>query len=77
VKTKVEIHELIAGIARDGVSVLLITSDMAEMVTLADRILVLHGFRIVGEVTNSHRYDSTSAAVMNLIHAVEPATVGA
>ena len=77
VKTKVEIHELIAGIARDGVSVLLITSDMAEMVTLADRILVLHGFRIVGEVENNHRYESTSAAVMNFIHAVEPATVGA
>ena len=60
----------------DGVSVLLITSDMAEMVTLADRILVLHGFRIVGEVENNHRYSSTSAAVMNFIHAVEPATVG-
>ena len=44
---------------------------------LADRILVLHGFRIVGEVENSHRYEPTSAAVMNFIHAVEPATVGA
>jgi ribose transport system ATP-binding protein len=73
VKTKVEIHELIAGIARDGVSVLLITSDMAEMVTLADRILVLHDFKIVGEVANDHRYEGTSAAVMNFIHAVEPA----
>jgi ribose transport system ATP-binding protein len=77
VKTKVEIHELIAGIARDGVSVLLITSDMAEMVTLADRILVLHDFKIVGEVVNEHRYEGTSAAVMNLIHAVEPAGTGA
>jgi ribose transport system ATP-binding protein len=77
VKTKVEIHELIAGIARDGVSVLLITSDMAEMVTLADRILVLHDFKIVGEVVNEHRYEGTSAAVMNLIHAVEPAGAGA
>jgi ribose transport system ATP-binding protein len=72
VETKVEIHELIAGVARDGVSVLLITSDMAEMVTLADRILVLHDFRIVGVVANDHRYDRTSAAVMNFIHAAEP-----
>jgi ribose transport system ATP-binding protein len=77
IKTKVEIHELIAGIARDGVSVLLITSDMAEMVTLADRILVLHDFRLVGEVVNDHQYESASAAVMNLIHAVEPATADA
>ena len=72
VKTKVEIHELIAGIARDGVSVLLISSDMAEMVTLADRILVMHDFRLVGEVANDHRYDTTSAAIMTAIHAVEP-----
>ena len=50
---------------------------MAEMVTLADRILVLHDFRIVGEVANDHRYEPTSAAVMNLIHAVQPAAVGA
>jgi ribose transport system ATP-binding protein len=77
VKTKVEIHELIAGIARDGVSVLLITSDMAEMVTLADKILVLHDFRIVGEVANDHRYDRTSAAVMNFIHAAEPLATSA
>ena len=48
---------LIAGIAREGVSVLLISSDMAEMVTLADRILVLHDFEVVGEVANDHRYE--------------------
>jgi ribose transport system ATP-binding protein len=57
--------------------VLLITSDMAEMVTLADKILVLHDFRIVGEVANDHRYDRTSAAVMNFIHAAEPLATSA
>ena len=72
VKTKVEIHELIAGIAREGVSVLLISFDMAEMITMADRILVMHDFRVVGEVTNDHRYEPTSAAIMTTIHAVEP-----
>jgi ribose transport system ATP-binding protein len=77
VKTKVEIHELIAGIAREGVSVLLISSDMAEMITVADRILVMHDFRVVGEVTNDHRYEPTSAAIMTTIHAVEPAAAGA
>jgi len=77
VKTKVEIHELIAGIAGEGVSVLLISSDMAEMITVADRILVMHEFRVVGEVTNDHRYEPTSAAIMTTIHAVEPAAAGA
>jgi len=52
--------------------VLLISSDMAEMITMADRILVMHDFRVVGEVTNDHRYEPTSAAIMTTIHAVEP-----
>src|SRR5262249_10737890 len=46
IKTKTYLHELIGAIAREGVAVLLISSDMPEMVTLADRILVMHGFRV-------------------------------
>ena len=73
VKTKTEIHELLAEIAGGGLAVLLISSDMAEMITLADRILVLHGFRLAGEIVNDHRYETTSAAIMSAIHAVENA----
>jgi ribose transport system ATP-binding protein len=71
VKTKVELHELLAQIARQGVAILLISSDMAEMITLADRILVLHDFAIVGEVENDHRYEGTSKAIMDRIHRAE------
>jgi ribose transport system ATP-binding protein len=71
IKTKTYLHELIGQIAREGVSVLLISSDMAEMITLADRILVMHGFRIAGEVANDHRYETTSKAIIRRIHAVE------
>jgi ribose transport system ATP-binding protein len=71
IKTKTYLHELIGEIAREGVSILLISSDMAEMITLADRILVMHGFRLVGEVANDHRYETTSQAIMGAIHAVE------
>ena len=71
IKTKTYLHELIGEIASDGVSVLLISSDMPEMITLADRILVMHGFRIVGEVENDHRYETTSKAIMARIHAVD------
>jgi ribose transport system ATP-binding protein len=73
IKTKTYLHELIGEIAREGASVLLISSDMAEMITLADRILVMHGFRLVGEVANDHQYDTTSKAIMGCIHAVEEA----
>ena len=70
IKTKTYFHELIGEIAREGVSVLLISSDMAEMITLADRILVMRGFRIVGEVANDHVYEPVSQAIMSCIHAV-------
>ncbi len=71
IKTKTYLHELIGEIAAGGVSVILISSDMPEMITVADRILVMHGFRIVGEVMNDHRYETTSKAIMSRIHAVE------
>jgi ribose transport system ATP-binding protein len=71
IKTKSYLHALFGEITRDGVSILLISSDMAEMITLADRILVMHGFRIVGEVANDHVYDATSKAIMSCIHAAK------
>jgi ribose transport system ATP-binding protein len=71
IKTKTYLHELIGEIAGEGVSVLLISSDMPEMVTLADRILVMHGFRLVGDIPNDHRYETMSKAIMRRIHAVE------
>ena len=68
IKTKTAIHELIAEITRGDVSVLLISSDMPEMITLADRILVMRDFQIVGELENNRRYEPMSARIMDLIH---------
>jgi ribose transport system ATP-binding protein len=68
VKTKYELHGLIWELAGQGLAILLISSDMPEMIHLADRILVMKDRRIVGEVANSHRYDETSEAIMRLIH---------
>jgi ribose transport system ATP-binding protein len=73
IKTKVELHELLGALARQGVAILLISSDMAEMITLADRIIVLHGFAIAGELTNDHLYDTTSKAIMDRIHRADAA----
>src|SRR5579883_3272171 len=69
VKTKIAIHELIAEITRSGVAVLLISSDMPEMITLADRILVMRDFALVGEIENERRYESMSRRIMGFIHA--------
>ena len=68
IKTKTYLHELIWQLAAEGTAVLLISSDMAEMIVLADRILVMNDFRLVGEVDNSRDYDAMSHAIMACIH---------
>jgi ribose transport system ATP-binding protein len=68
VNTKTYIHELIGEIASSGVSVLLISSDMPEMIALADRILLMHNFRLIGEIANDHLYETASQAIMEAIH---------
>ena len=45
-------------------------SDTPDIITLADRILVMHDFHIVGEVENDHHYETTSKAIMRCIHVV-------
>ena len=50
VRTKGNLHELIWELASQGLAILLISSDMPEMVRLADRIVVMRGGRIVGEL---------------------------
>ena len=77
IKTKVELHELIGGLSRQGVAVLLISSDMAEMIALADRIVVMHDFGVVGEIENDRRYETMSKAIMEKIHGADaPQPIG-
>jgi ribose transport system ATP-binding protein len=68
VRTKAAFHQVIWQLAADGMAILLITSDLPEMVTLADRIAVMHEARVVGTVPNDHDYPSTSQAVIGLVH---------
>ncbi len=74
IKTKAYMHELIRELSDAGTSVLLITSDLPEMVTVADRILVMDGFALRGEVPNSRDYAAVSEAIMHHIHQAEPVT---
>jgi ribose transport system ATP-binding protein len=64
IKTKNALHELIWDLAADGKSILLISSDMPEVIRLSDRILVMRDHAIVGEMTNTHQYDEMSGAIM-------------
>jgi ribose transport system ATP-binding protein len=69
VRTKAAFHELIAGLAAQGLALLLISSDLPETVVLADRIAVMSDLRIVGELDNDHDYPRMSQRVIRLIHA--------
>jgi ribose transport system ATP-binding protein len=69
VRTKAAFHELIAGLAADGLALLLISSDLPETVSLADRIAVMSDMRIVGELANDHDYPRMSQQIIRLIHA--------
>ena len=73
IKTKAYLHELLRQLSDAGTAVLLITSDMPEMVTLADRIVVMDRYRIKGEITNDRDYPRMSEAIMHLIHEAEAA----
>jgi rhamnose transport system ATP-binding protein len=51
--TKAEVHRLIESLAREGVAVLVISSELPEVLTLADRILVMHEGRLAAEFTHA------------------------
>ena len=63
VGAKAEIYELMRGLAQEGVAVLMISSDMEEVLGQSDRIAVMHEGRISGFVT---RAEASEAAVMQL-----------
>lgn len=52
VNAKGEIHKLIRNLADSGVAVVVISSEMEEVLALADRIMVVQGGRIRGFIEN-------------------------
>ncbi|SAK76752.1 sugar ABC transporter ATP-binding protein [Caballeronia ptereochthonis] len=53
VGVKEEVHRIIDGLTREGLSVIVITSDLDEMVRLVDRVCVFIGGRIEHEFTGA------------------------
>lgn len=63
VGAKVEIYELINGLCRDGKAVLMISSELPEIMAMSDRIYVMCEGRITGEV---QKEDFTQEHLMKL-----------
>ncbi|GAA2009321.1 sugar ABC transporter ATP-binding protein [Nocardioides kribbensis] len=73
VRTKAAFHELIVQLSEQGLAILLISSDLPEMVALADRVAVMHERRLTGEVENSHDYAAMSGRIIRLVHGEQAA----
>ena len=50
VAAKADIYEMLRGWAAEGIGIVLITSELSELLTLADRVLVMHRGRITTEL---------------------------
>jgi len=61
VGTKAEVHRLLSELAGRGVAVLMISSELPEVLGMADRVLVMHEGRISGELS---RADADEERVM-------------
>jgi ribose transport system ATP-binding protein len=68
VGAKAEIHGLVDKLALEGNAILLISSELPELLALSTRILVLRGGRVAGEVS---RAEATEESVMRLMAGVE------
>jgi ABC-type sugar transport system ATPase subunit len=70
VGAKAEIHALVDRLALEGHGVLLISSELPELLALSSRILVLRGGRLVGEVPHA---SATEESVLRLMAGVAAA----
>ncbi|MFD8786825.1 sugar ABC transporter ATP-binding protein [Kitasatospora sp. NPDC059599] len=69
---KAEIYQIIADLAREGTAVLVISSELPEVLGLADRVVVMQNGRTTGELT---REQATEEAILALAMADDLAMV--
>ncbi|MGL4455635.1 MAG: ATP-binding cassette domain-containing protein, partial [Plesiomonas sp.] len=62
VGAKKEIYQLINQFKRDGLSIILVSSEMPEVLGMSDRVLVMHEGRISGEFTRETATQETLMA---------------
>jgi ABC-type sugar transport system, ATPase component len=61
VGTKAEVHRILDELVSQGVAVLMISSELPEVLGMADRVLVIREGRLVAELA---RADADEASVM-------------
>jgi ABC-type sugar transport system ATPase subunit len=69
VGAKAEIHKLVFQLAKEGLGILLISSDLPEVLSMSDRVLVMREGRIAAGLP---RAEATQERVMRIATGVEP-----
>ena len=59
VGAKQEIYRIIDVLSKQGISVICISSEMAEVMAIADRVIVMHEGKITGNLMNDHLSQDT------------------
>jgi ribose transport system ATP-binding protein len=68
IKTKHEIYALLRELAANGAAILLYTSELAEIPLVCDRVIVMHGGRIVDE---QEAAQATESSMLTAAHGLE------
>jgi rhamnose transport system ATP-binding protein len=63
VGAKAEVHRLLSELAAEGVAILMISSELTEVLGMADRVIVMHEGRVAGELA---RDDATEEQIMRM-----------
>ena len=64
VGAKAEIHQLMRKLAGEGMAILMISSELPEVLGMSDRVLVMNGGRIIGEFDKDHATAEAVGTVM-------------
>ncbi|WP_134499847.1 ATP-binding cassette domain-containing protein, partial [Microvirga pakistanensis] len=66
--TKEQIYRFIAGLAENGLSVIVISSEMQELIGLCHRVVVMRNGRIAGEVQQSDLSEDSIVYLATGVH---------
>jgi inositol transport system ATP-binding protein len=69
VAAKAEVHQLLGRLAREGIAIIAISSELPEVLAIADRILVMREGRVVGETRREEASEELLMQMMTLGHA--------
>ncbi len=65
IKAKMKIHKAVMGLADNGRTIVLISSDLAELVGLSDRVIVMRDGHLIGEMQKGQLSEDSVLLAMN------------